>query len=85
MKSLGTSLLLPLKDFLSKRAYEGRKVFNNFFFLTWQDLQSCYEESLKAVSLSKPSAAKLPDVAVYLKIKKQYDSDYRSIHYKKQL
>jgi len=34
MKSLGTSLLLPLKDFLSKRAYKGRKVFNNrFYFL----------------------------------------------------
>lgn len=32
MKSLGTSLLLPLKDFLSKLAYKGRKVFNNIFF-----------------------------------------------------
>lgn len=34
MKSLGTSLPLPLKDFLSKQAYKGRGVFNNtiFFF-----------------------------------------------------
>lgn len=32
MKSLGTSLLQPLKDFLSKWAYNGRKVFNNIFF-----------------------------------------------------
>lgn len=33
MKSLGTSLPLPLKDFLSKQAYKGRGVFNNTIVL----------------------------------------------------
>lgn len=68
MKSLGTSLLLPLKDFLSKWAYKGRKVFNNilffFFFFIWQDFQSCYERVWRHC-LCRNSAAKLPYLVVF--------------------
>lgn len=81
MKSLGTSLLLSLKDFLSKWAYKGRKVFNNFFFFfTWQDFQSCYERVWRRC-LCENTAAKLAYLVVF-KNKKQYDSHYHSVYYK---
>lgn len=77
MKSLGTSLLLPLKDFLSKRAYKGRKVFNNiFFFFLPGRIFSLALKSLKALSLLKKKKKKkkmLPNyqIQLCLKIKRQ--------------
>lgn len=53
MKSLGTSLPLPLKDFLSKQAYTGRGVFNNIFFFNLAGFPALLRKEFKGTVFVK--------------------------------